>query len=192
MHCPRMKNFLENNGPWSQLVSLKNIAIQPLQRDSAVEPAPGIRVTPFMVPHRDEYSETAGYRIEAGGKRILFIPDIDKWEKWERDISREIEAVDIAFLDATFYKNGELQRDMREIPHPFVEESMRLFDVFTGNRKSQSAFHSFQPHQSVALGPGRSKSRGSPGIPSSARGSDCPFIRAITCTFDFCILTLTF
>jgi pyrroloquinoline quinone biosynthesis protein B len=140
---PRMKNFLETNGPWSQLVSLKNIAIQPMLPDSAVALAPGIRVTPFSVPHRDEFSETAGYRIEAGGKRILFIPDIDKWEKWERDISREIRDVDIAYLDATFYKNGELQRDMREIPHPFVEESMRLFDILPATEKAKIHFIHF-------------------------------------------------
>lgn len=140
---PRLKDFLETNGPWSQLVRLKNIEIRPLMTDSAVAPAPGIRVTPFKVPHRDEYSETAGYRIEAGGKRILFIPDIDKWEKWERDIISEIREVDMAFLDATFYKNGELQRDMSEIPHPFVEESMRLFENLPPDEKAKVHFIHF-------------------------------------------------
>ena len=140
---PRMKNFLETNGPWSQLVGLKNIEIRPLQPDSAATPAPGIRVTPFTVPHRDEYSETAGYRIEAAGKRILFIPDIDKWEKWERDIVAEIRNADMAYLDATFYKNGELQRNMREIPHPFVEESMRLFDQLPAGEKGKVHFIHF-------------------------------------------------
>lgn len=140
---PRMKNYLETNGPWSQLVGLKNIGIQPLQADSGAAPAPGIRVTPFTVPHRDEYSETAGYRIGAGGKNILFIPDIDKWEKWERDIVAEIQRADLAFLDATFYKNGELQRDMREIPHPFVEESMRLFENLPAGEKAKVHFIHF-------------------------------------------------
>lgn len=140
---PRLKDFLETNGPWSQLVRLKNIEIRPLIADSAAAPAPGIRVTPFKVPHRDEYSETAGYRIEAGGKRILFIPDIDKWEKWERDIISEIREVDMAFLDATFYKNGELQRDMSEIPHPFVEESMRLFENLPPDEKAKVHFIHF-------------------------------------------------
>lgn len=140
---PRMKNYLETNGPWSQLVALKNIDVQALQADSALAPAPGIRVTAFRVPHRDEFSETAGFRIEAGGKRILFIPDIDKWEKWDRDIVSEVRNVDMAFLDATFYKNGEIQRDMREIPHPFVEESMRLFDALPAAEKSKIRFIHF-------------------------------------------------
>lgn len=155
---PRMKSFLETNGPWSQLVALKNIAIQPLLPDSAVALAPGIRVTPFTVPHRDEFSETAGYRIEAAGKRILFIPDIDKWEKWDRDIVREIRAVDIAYLDATFYKNGELQRDMREIPHPFVEESMRLFDHLPAGEKAKVHFIHFNHTNPLLWDPAEVKS----------------------------------
>ncbi len=140
---PRMKTYLETNGPWSQLVQLNNIELRGLVRDSAVTLAPGIRVTPFTVPHRDEFSETAGYRIEAGGKQIVFIPDIDKWERWERDIVQEINTVDLAFLDATFYKNGELARDMREIPHPFIEESMRLFDALPAVEKAKVRFIHF-------------------------------------------------
>lgn len=140
---PRMKQFLETNGPWSQLVGLQNIDIRPLRRDSAIALAADIQVTPFTVPHRDEYSETVGYRIEVGGKRVLFIPDIDKWEKWDRDIRAEIRDCDLAYLDATFYKNGELQRDMSEIPHPFIEESMRLFDSLPVADKAKVHFIHF-------------------------------------------------
>lgn len=140
---PRMKTFLEANGPWSQLVRLENISLRSLQADSALALGPDIRVVPFLVPHRDEYSETAGYRIEAAGQRILFIPDIDKWEKWNRDIIREIKNCDIAYLDATFYKNGELQRDMREIPHPFIEESVQLFGALPAADKAKVRFIHF-------------------------------------------------
>ncbi|MCB0531763.1 MAG: MBL fold metallo-hydrolase [Saprospiraceae bacterium] len=140
---PRMKTFLENNGPWSQLVSLKNISIRPIQADSAIQLASDIRVIPFTVPHRDEYSETAGYRIEVRGKTMLFIPDIDKWEKWDRDIVQEIKSADAAYLDATFYKNGELARDMAEIPHPFIEESMQRFGRLTAAEKARVHFIHF-------------------------------------------------
>lgn len=140
---PRMKAFLESNGPWSQLVKLKNIDIHPLQPDSALALASDIRVTPFTVPHRDEFSETAGYRIEAGGRRVLFIPDIDKWERWARAIVQEIRQADAVYLDATFYRNGELQRDMREIPHPLMEESMQLFDPLPAAEKAKVHFIHF-------------------------------------------------
>ncbi|MFT3827692.1 MAG: MBL fold metallo-hydrolase [Chitinophagaceae bacterium] len=125
---PKLKNFLESNGPWSQLVKLNNIALQPLQADSGFTINSRIRVTAFTVPHRDEYSETAGFRIEAGNRKILFIPDIDKWEKWNRNIVQETASADIALVDATFYDINELPgRNIREIPHPFVTETTTLF-----------------------------------------------------------------
>jgi pyrroloquinoline quinone biosynthesis protein B len=125
---PRMKTFLENNGPWSQLVSLKNIAIHLLKADSSILLEENIKVEAFTVPHRDEYSETAGFKITAGNKKYLFIPDIDKWGKWNRNIVLEVKSVDYALLDGTFYHNDELPgRKISEVPHPLVTETMDLF-----------------------------------------------------------------
>lgn len=125
---PRMRTFLTANGPWSQLVSTGNIELQPLAADSAILLPSGVKVTPILVPHRDEYSETVGYRIEGSAQRILFIPDIDKWEKWGRSITDELRRCDMALVDGTFFDGTELPgRDMREIPHPSVTESMALF-----------------------------------------------------------------
>jgi pyrroloquinoline quinone biosynthesis protein B len=125
---PRMKNFIETNAPWSQLVNLKNIKLMPLKADSSVEITKNISIKPIIVPHRDEFSETVGYIVSTKNKRVLFIPDIDKWAKWSRKIEDEVSRVEVALLDATFYQNGEIpNRDMSEIPHPFMEETMRLF-----------------------------------------------------------------
>lgn len=125
---PRMYDFLKSNGPWSQLVSLKNIELIHLKGDSAINLSDQISVTPFLVPHRDEYSETVGYSIKTRNKSILFIPDIDKWQKWDRDILRMIKEYDYLFLDGTFFKEGELPgRNMNEVPHPFIQESIELF-----------------------------------------------------------------
>lgn len=127
---PRMREYLQNNGPWSQLVSLNNIALQPLAADSTLELTPGLRVTPFRVPHRDEYSETVGYRIDGPQHSVVFIPDIDKWTKWDRNIDSLVNSVDRAFIDGTFFQNGEIVgRDMSEIPHPFIRESMERFQA---------------------------------------------------------------
>ena len=126
---PRMQKFLTDNGPWSQLVRLGNIALQPLTPDQAVELGGGLRVTPMLVPHRDEFTETAGFAIEGKARKALFIPDIDKWHRWKRDIVEEVQKIDIAFLDGTFYRDGELgSRDMSQIPHPFVEESIKRLE----------------------------------------------------------------
>jgi len=141
---PRLENFLKNNGPWSQLVSLNNISLKKLEADSAVNISETTRVTPILVPHRDEYSETVGFKIRTNNKTILFIPDIDKWEKWGTSITDEIKKCDLAFLDGTFYKNGELAgRDMSEVPHPFVEESMNKFSGLSTTDKSKVYFIHF-------------------------------------------------
>ena len=121
---PRMGEFLTNNGPWSQLVAYKNIILQPLQ-DGAAQTFGKLKVTPFLVPHRDEFSETVGYRIEGPNKSALFIPDIDKWSDWDVDLAELVKEVDYALIDGSFYADGELPgRDMSKIKHPYVVESM--------------------------------------------------------------------
>ncbi len=125
---PRMKEYLETNGPWSQLLTFNNIDLKPLQNDSVVTLNRNLKVTPILVPHRDEFSETVGYKIEGQNKTALFIPDIDKWQKWERNIIEEVKKVDYAFLDASFFRDGEIDRDMSKIPHPFTTQTTTLFE----------------------------------------------------------------
>lgn len=141
---PKMQSFLENNGPWNQLVHLKNIVILPLENEKTTVLTNNIRVTPFTVPHRDEYSETVGFTIEGPDKSILFIPDIDKWSKWEKDIIEEVKKVDLAFLDATFFDGDEINtRNIAEIPHPFVVESMALFKDLPETERAKIHFIHF-------------------------------------------------
>ena len=141
---PRMNEFLTTNGPWSQLVSLKNIKLKPIANNVEISVGSDLKVVPITVPHRDEYSETVGYKIIGPAKKILFIPDIDKWEKWDRDIIEEIKNVDVALLDGSFFRNGEIWgRDMSMIPHPFIEESMKLFDTLSANEKAKIHFIHF-------------------------------------------------
>ena len=138
---PRMKKFLENNGPWSQLISLKNISIKEINNNSKFSIDPNVIIQPIEVPHRAEFSETVGYKIYGPNKTALFIPDIDKWYLWETSIVDEIMKVDYALIDATFYNSKEINyRDISEIPHPFVIESMELFDELDTNEKNKIYF----------------------------------------------------
>ncbi len=123
----RMSKFLTKNGPWDHLVKLNNISIQTISNKEFVKLSENIFVIPIRVPHRDEYSETVGYKIIGKSKKILFIPDIDKWDEWKKSIIEEVKLVDYAFIDGTFYNGTELNRDMREIPHPSIEETLQLF-----------------------------------------------------------------
>ena len=138
---PRMIDFLANNGPWELLVRLRNIELIPMTDKSSIELTSQVRVTPIEVPHRPEYSETVGYRIDGPNKSAIFIPDIDKWEVWQTDIRDIIRVVDYALLDASFFADGELPgRDMSVIKHPFVSESMDLFNDLTDEEKSRVIF----------------------------------------------------
>jgi len=138
---PRMHEYLSANGPWSQLVQLQNIKLFGLTDGKPVQASPNITVTPMLVPHRDEYSETVGFRIDGPNKSAVFIPDIDKWEMWSTDIRDVVKSVDYALLDATFFKDGELVgRDMSKIKHPFVSESMDLFDSLSDEEKKRVIF----------------------------------------------------
>lgn len=138
---PRMHEFLSANGPWDQLVRLGNIGLVEMTDGITVEPGSRITVTPFLVPHRDEYSETVGYRIDGPRKSAVFIPDIDKWEMWTTDIRDIVRSVDYALLDATFFRDGELgDRDMSKIKHPFVSESMDLLESLDAQERSRVIF----------------------------------------------------
>lgn len=138
---PRMKKFLEQNGPWSQLVSLENISITELNNKSNIVIDSNVTVQPIEVPHRAEFSETVGYKIYGPNKTALFIPDIDKWYLWEKSIVDEIENIDYVLIDATFYDSKEVNyRDLSEIPHPFVVESIELFDSMKYEERNKIFF----------------------------------------------------
>jgi len=137
---PRMLDYLKTNGPWSQLVNYENVILAPLH-NNRIESLDSLKVTPFLVPHRDEYSETVGYRIDGPNKSAIFIPDINKWSEWQTSLSELIKTVDYALIDATFYADGELPgRDMSKIPHPFVAESIKVLEHLPGNETNKVWF----------------------------------------------------
>jgi len=138
---PRFFDFISNNGPWDQLVSLNNIKLQRIYNNEKVILHNNLSFTPILVPHRDEYSETVGYLIEGNKKIALYIPDIDKWAKWNISITEMIKNVDYAFLDGTFFDEKEINnRDISEIPHPFIIESIELFNNLENIDKAKVYF----------------------------------------------------
>jgi pyrroloquinoline quinone biosynthesis protein B len=123
----RMVSFLRANGPWSLLVSNRNIALQSIELNRAVDVGPGLRVTAFPVPHRDEFTDTVGYRIEGPRATAVYVPDTDRWETWKTGIRDLAETADLAFLDGTFASPSEVQgRDISEIPHPMMSVTRKL------------------------------------------------------------------
>ncbi len=150
---PRMKRFLETSGPWDQLVKLANIEIRPLEPGKEVRLGERISVTPLAVPHRDEYSETVGFRIQGPARSVLYIPDIDKWEKWDTPLEEALASVDVAYVDGTFYADGELPgRNMAEVPHPFMVESMARLAGLPEKERAKVRFLHLN-HSNPALDP---------------------------------------
>ena len=137
----RMKGFLIKNGPWSQLFKINNIKINNINHQEEIKLSNNLSITPFLVPHRDEFSETVGFKINGPKKSILFIPDIDKWGKWNKNLIQEIKKADLALLDGTFYDSKEVNnRNISEIPHPFIIETMDLFKEENNSEKSKINF----------------------------------------------------
>jgi pyrroloquinoline quinone biosynthesis protein B len=138
---PRMSAFLRENGPWDQLVRLNNIELRPLEDGRETRLNERLSVTPLAVPHRDEYSETVAFIIRGPSRSLLWLPDIDKWEKWPTRIEDAIARVDVAYLDATFFDERELPgRNLSEIPHPTISESMERFAPLPAREKQKIRF----------------------------------------------------
>ena len=120
---PRLRRVLESDAPWSLLAEHGHVVF----RDDPVVLGGGLSVEVLPVPHRDEISETVAFRVEGPTGTVLWLPDIDSWELWDRDVIDEVARVDVAYLDATFYDDGELDRDMSAIPHPRVVDTVTRF-----------------------------------------------------------------
>lgn len=137
----RMARFLETNGPWDLLVKLGHIRVDRFETDVAVKLNDRISITPLLVPHRDEYSDTFGFIVRGPNRSLLWLPDIDKWERWDRRIEDVVAGVDTAYLDGTFFDAGELPgRAMSEVPHPFIAESLSRFAALPAKERAKIVF----------------------------------------------------
>jgi pyrroloquinoline quinone biosynthesis protein B len=149
----RMNGFLAQNGPWSQLVDRRNIVTKKIRPEKLLSLTPRISILAFQVPHRDEFTDTLGFKIIGPNKSLLYIPDIQNWKIWDRSIIDEIQKVDIALLDGTFHSPEELPtRDLSSIGHPFISDTMSLLKDVAENRKINIYFTHLN-HSNFALDP---------------------------------------
>ena len=122
---PAMCAFLENNGPWDQLVRMNNVELRPTDPGAGVDLPGGVRVTGIRVPHRDEYADTVAYRIEGPGATVLYVPDTDGWDAWDPSLESRLEGVDVALLDGSFHSLDELPgRAIEDVKHPLMTITM--------------------------------------------------------------------
>jgi pyrroloquinoline quinone biosynthesis protein B len=125
----RMGEFLKTNNPWKFLIENKNIALKEIDPNQTTVLADDLTVQCFTVPHRDEFTDTVGYHIATANKSVIFIPDIDRWEKWTTDIKGLANIADILLLDGTFSSPEEVgARDITQIPHPMIPATRKLLE----------------------------------------------------------------
>lgn len=145
---PRMADFLRDNGPWSQLIELGNIELVPLKEENSLQVvavSPDLVALALPVPHRDEFSETVGWIAMTKTRRALYLPDLDSWAEWEeltgKSLAERVATVDLLFVDATFWDDNELKgRDMSEIPHPRVTQTMDLLQALPASERAKVHF----------------------------------------------------
>mgnify|MGYP000503887704 FL=1 len=140
---PKMKKFLENNGPWNHLLKQRNIKLIKLSKNKTINISANLKIKPFLVPHREDYSETVGFEIATSEKKLIYIPDIDNWEKWDISITELIKNIDFALVDGTFFSEREIERDISLIPHPLVKDSLKLFSYLKATERNKIIFTHF-------------------------------------------------
>ena len=137
----RMVEFLSTNGPWDLLVQAGHVELRTLRPGESVALAPDLSVDCFTVPHRDEYTDTLAFVVTGPTRRLLFLPDVDKWTRLEPPIEERLAAVDVALVDGTFFAEGEIPgRAMAEIPHPFITESLERFAGLSSEERAKVVF----------------------------------------------------
>jgi pyrroloquinoline quinone biosynthesis protein B len=135
----RMAGFLRSNGPWSLMVTEGRLDLRPLEPDRWHRISDRLSVKLLVVPHRDEFSDTVGFVFRGPGRSLLYLPDIDRWERWSRKIEDVVAEVDIALLDGTFYSAEEVPgRSQAEIPHPLIPDTMTRLATLA--RRTQVVF----------------------------------------------------
>ncbi len=150
---PRMCAFLRTNGPWDLLVDNGNIRLQAFKAEQTISLGEDLSIRALPVPHRAEYTDTVAFLIRGPQRTLLYLPDIDKWELWERRIEEVIVSVDVALLDGTFYAEGELPgRNMSEIPHPLIDATIRRFEKLPTDQRCKIVFTHLN-HSNPAVDP---------------------------------------
>jgi pyrroloquinoline quinone biosynthesis protein B len=120
-----MARFLRENKPWSRLVERGNIVIREIETGAEFALTANLRAKAIRVPHRDEDSDTVAYLVSGPRRRVLWLPDTDRWES--SDVRLEKLAADrdlTMFLDGTFFSADEIPgRTIADIPHPLVPDT---------------------------------------------------------------------
>jgi pyrroloquinoline quinone biosynthesis protein B len=120
-----MAAWIAANAPWSFLVDQGRIVPHPLALDRWHRIDEHLEVQLWKVPHRDEFADTVGFVFRGPAATLLYIPDINAWRLWDRDVAEVVADVDVALLDGSFWSMEEMPgRNVEDVPHPVMTQTM--------------------------------------------------------------------
>jgi pyrroloquinoline quinone biosynthesis protein B len=150
---PSMGRYLRGNGPWSLLFDAGHLRQLDLEAGKAVQLSPTISVMPISVAHRGEFSDTLAFAIQGPERRVLYLPDIDRWDGAWLDFATWLAEYDAVLVDGTFFDGGELPgRDMSEIPHPPIASTLKAIENLPESERSKVIFFHLN-HSNPVLDP---------------------------------------
>ena len=150
---PSMGQYLRDNGPWSLLFDAGHLQQRNLKPGEAVQLSPAISVVPLSVAHRGEFSDTLAFAIQGPARRVLYLPDIDRWEGPWLDFATWLAEYDAVLVDGTFFDGGELPgRDMSKIPHPPIARTLKAIENLPQAERSKLIFFHLN-HSNPVLDP---------------------------------------
>ena len=136
-----MAAFLAANAPWSFLVDEGRIVLTPLELDVIHRIDPHLSVRLIKVPHRDEFADTVAFVFQGPDRSLLYLPDINAWRLWDRDVAEVVREVDVALIDGSFYSADEVPgRPVEDIPHPLMPQTMDLLQELVARGESDVVF----------------------------------------------------
>ena len=138
---PRMQAFLCENQPWRMLCESQYLELNGLSAQNSQSLNERIEVTPVLVPHRAEFSETIALVVRGPSQRVLWLPDIDRWDAASASLEQLLKQVDVAYIDGTFFDDGELVgRSLQDVPHPTVLQTLERLASLPESERAKVRF----------------------------------------------------
>jgi pyrroloquinoline quinone biosynthesis protein B len=130
----KMIKFINANKLLKTLIHNRNIRTVAIEHGKGINIDDNLTITPILVHHRLDFTDTVGYFISGPNKHILYAPDMDSITK---PVLEFVRRADIVFIDGTFYQNDELlpRRDIRSISHTPILESMKVLSPYVKNTR---------------------------------------------------------
>lgn len=133
-----MAGFLASNYPWRFLVDQGHMSLRPLTLDTWHRIDPSLEVQLWKVPHRDEIADTVAFVFRGPSASLLFLPDINAWSLWNRNVAQAVASVDVALLDGTFWSLEELPgRTLNDVPHPLMPQTMDALQAVVDAKRTR-------------------------------------------------------